>query len=74
MWCIILLMNSFSRTIPPTFIRYIGLNFDAYFTFSLPGFVIAIILNFFHLFGKHPARRFSPYGVYITEGKSLKAL
>ena len=44
----------FSNTFPPTFMRLIGLYFEASFIFSLPGFGIGIILEIFHFFGKHP--------------------
>jgi hypothetical protein len=64
-------LASFSRTLPPTFIRLIGLNFDASCTFPSPGLTTRIILTFFHLFGKHPARRYSPYKVYVNVGDSL---
>ena len=41
-WCIILLINSFSKTFPPTFIRLIDPNFVGSVVSSLPGFVIDI--------------------------------
>jgi len=42
----------FSNTFPPTFIKLIGLNFVTSIEVALPGFVMGVILNFFHFFGK----------------------
>ena len=63
-WCMILLINSSSRTLPPTFIRLISLYLDASCTFPLPGLIPGIILDFFHLLGKFPACSYTLYIVY----------
>jgi predicted membrane protein len=74
MWCIILFINSFSKTFPATFIKLIGLNFDTYVEFSLPGSVVGIIFTFFHFFGKHPFLKHSLYSVYINVGSCVYTL
>ena len=46
MWCIILFINSFSKTFPAAFIKLTSLNFDTSVEFSLPGFVVVLFLLF----------------------------
>ena len=46
-WCIILLISSFSRTLPPVLIKLIGRYFDGSMLSSLPGLVIGSILALF---------------------------
>ena len=58
-WCIILLIRSFSKTLPAVLIKLIGRNFDGSVLSSLSGLVIGSILAVFQLLGKHPVLRYS---------------
>jgi hypothetical protein len=62
-WCIILLINIFSKTFPPTFIKHIGPNFDGSVV-SLPGFVSGTTFTLLHLLGKHVCMYICMY-IYI---------
>ena len=62
----ILFISIFSNTFPPTFIKIIGLNFDMSVEVSLPGFVMGIILAFFHFFGVEVSLPGFVMGVILT--------
>jgi len=67
-----LFISNFSRTLPPTFIRFHSLYLDASCTFSLPGLTIGNILVLFHLLGKHPVCRHALYILYVNEGAACR--